>query len=287
MAPRWKTQPCVTSAGLVQRPSAMAKTPRFAAKRSGSDTLSAPWAGPIGARPIAGGARTWSARHRRNTAAFTNRSVPSPHTPHASSVWHKHSTITAKRGACTRWVRPCRRCGGAVHWGGHDGGRHGGPSPVRDPTSTDAVFGFDPFSVLLRGAAPAGFASPSRAHPGPTGARGRRLGLSFSRQGQPTPPTAARKTAKAHPGHPREGPGQAVPTRPTPRGTRPPGPRGPRRHRACAGGMHGGHGHGGTGHPVRLSWVILARMPQHRATWKGSHGHRERRRPGVVSPSTA
>jgi hypothetical protein len=62
--------------------------------------------------PKTAGDRVKSAPPRRHTSSFTQRSVPSPNTPHASRVWHKHATITSKRGACTRWLRPSRRCGG-------------------------------------------------------------------------------------------------------------------------------------------------------------------------------
>lgn len=74
-SPRWKPKPCVTSAGHVKRPSAIAKTPRVDAKRSCSDTISAPRAGPIGARPLSGGSRTSSVRHQRSTSCSKHRSV--------------------------------------------------------------------------------------------------------------------------------------------------------------------------------------------------------------------
>src|SRR5262245_48814042 len=57
---------------------------------------------------------------------------------------------------------PAGSTGGAVYRGGHDGGRNWGPAPVRYATRTDEVFGCDPFRVLLRGAAPAGFDYHSR-----------------------------------------------------------------------------------------------------------------------------
>ena len=229
--PQGQTKPGATAAGLVKRPSASSKTPSVVSTRAGSDTIAATGAGPSGTQPIAGGSRQGSARHRPHHSSLKHRSVPSPHTPHASRIWNQHATITSTRGACTRWLRPSRRGGGAMHRGGHAGGRKWGPEPVRDLQSTDAVFGLEPCRGLLRGAAPAGCNAPSPAHPGPTSSRGRRLGLSRSRQGEPTPPTANRKTAQAHPGHRLVGPGQAMHTLPTTRGTRHTCPRGHRRQR--------------------------------------------------------
>jgi hypothetical protein len=67
-------------------------------------------------------------------------------------------------------------------------------------------------AMAVAGAAPAGGNYQSREYPCPTGARGRRLGLSLCRHGPPASATAPRKTAKDSPGHPLEGPGQAVET---------------------------------------------------------------------------
>jgi len=112
-----KTQPSAPAAAPVPRPSVLSQTPSGASQRSCSATLSATRAGRPGARPLSGGARPWSARHRRNTSACQPLSAPSPHPPHASRVWHQHATSTSKRGACSRWWRPSRRCGeGSARW---------------------------------------------------------------------------------------------------------------------------------------------------------------------------
>jgi hypothetical protein len=60
----------------------------------------------------------------------------------------------------------------------------------------------------------------SRQHPCPTRARRRRLGLSLSRESQPTFATATRNTTQNHPGHQLESSSEAVSPLPAPRGTR-------------------------------------------------------------------
>ena len=286
MAPRWQTPPCAPAAGLVKRPAAIAKTPRVGSTRACATRSPRRGPGPLAPGPSPGA----RGRGRPDPAqpivchdevrAVTEPTERLPRLAHA-----RHAHVNAWRVPPVVEALQARR--GAMHRGGHEGGRPGGPEPVRYPKSTAEVCGLAPCSGRLRGAAPAGCAAHSRDHPGPPGARGRRLGRSRARQGAPTPPTATRTTAHEHPGPPREGPGPAGHTRPTTRGPRPPGPRGHRRHRACAGGIPVGPGPGGTGHPVRLGRSRRARMPQQRAPRHGSHVPRERRRPGVVSPSAA
>jgi hypothetical protein len=80
------------------------------------------------------------------------------------------------------------------------------------------------------------------------GSGGRRLGLPLARHGQPPAATATRTTTPNSPGPQREGPRQAVPTRPTPQGTRPTCHCGHGGHGARARGMQVGRSPPGAGH---------------------------------------
>jgi hypothetical protein len=91
-----------------EEPSALFRTPSCDAKRSSSDTIAATPAGPMGARPLADGSPQGPARPQRHTSSCKKMAAPSPHPPHASSVWNQHSKRTCKRGVCTRWSNPCR-----------------------------------------------------------------------------------------------------------------------------------------------------------------------------------
>jgi Transposase IS116/IS110/IS902 family len=99
----------------------MARTPRFAAQLFCSDTLSAPPAKPMGARPLSGGAQRSSALRRRRTACAKHRSGRARHA-HVQA-WRLHAvvealqalrggpctgavTMVAARGALTRFDHP-------------------------------------------------------------------------------------------------------------------------------------------------------------------------------------
>jgi hypothetical protein len=112
------------------------------------------------------------------------------------------------------------------------------------------MLGLDPLSILLRGATPTGGDDHSRPHPGPTRARRRRLGLSLSRDSQPTCATAPRHTTPNHPGHPLASAREAVSPLPAPRGTRQTRHYGDRGHGPCVGGMHVGSCQRGPHHTV-------------------------------------
>ena len=49
--PRWKMKPCAISPGHVKTPAVICKPPSAVSRPSGADTISAPRAGPPGARP--------------------------------------------------------------------------------------------------------------------------------------------------------------------------------------------------------------------------------------------
>jgi hypothetical protein len=173
------------------------------------------------------------------------------------------------------------RC--AMPGGRHAGGGRGRPQPCRSPQSTAEMRGLDPCRVGLGCAAPAGVSDQRRSHPCPQGSGGRRLGLPRARPGQPTSATATGTTTPGHPGDQRDGPGQAMSTRPTTRGTRSTCPRRHRGHGPCVGGLSVGHGPSGAGDPVRPH----DRWPCHPSRSRCAHVPGQRRRPGVGSPSTA
>ena len=108
LSPQEQMPPDATSCGHVKRPAALFRTPSVDAKLADSDTISAPPAGPIGARPISAGSRQWSAPHPRNPSSCTQMSEPSTHTPHDASLSPTHAQSTCNRGVCTRWATPFR-----------------------------------------------------------------------------------------------------------------------------------------------------------------------------------
>ena len=83
-------------------------TPSVASKLFCSDTISAPPAKPIAARPLSGGFRRASALSRRSQACAKTRSVRSLNTPRASSGSTRNSTSTSKPGVGTQGAKPGR-----------------------------------------------------------------------------------------------------------------------------------------------------------------------------------
>ena len=108
MSPRSKMKPCALSPGRVKMPSVIAKTPNSVSKPFCSATISAPRAGPIGARPTCGGSLKSSVPRPRHKSFFKNTSERCRSIPNASNGSSKNSTSTCKPGVCTRWSRLCR-----------------------------------------------------------------------------------------------------------------------------------------------------------------------------------
>ena len=145
---------------------------------------------------------------------------------------------------------PAGAPGRAMPCGRHPGRGQGRAAPFCYPTRTHAIPGAAPVGIGCRGATPTGREPPRWHHPGPTGARGRRLGLPLSRQGQPTSATAPRNTTPTAPGPQLASPSPAVHTRPPTRGARPAGAHRHRRPCPCARGLSGGSGSTAAGRSV-------------------------------------
>jgi hypothetical protein len=222
--------------------------------------------------------------HTRATTRLSRR-CPRRQRPHRTTPASRPRTPRARaRVACAPGGRtPAGLARGARPGGRPAGGGRGRPQPCRSPQRTADMRGRAPCRVGLGGAAPAGGSDQRRSPPGPPGAGGRRRGLPRARPGQPPAAPAPGTTTPGQPGAPRDGPGPAVATRPTTRGTR---YTGHRRHRGdgpCMGGRSVGHGHRGAGATVRPP----DRWPLPPARSRLAHVPGKRRRPGGVAPSPA
>ena len=101
---------------------------------------------------------------------------------------------------------------------------------VENPRARMQCLGRIPRGICHGGAPPPGVDDPSRQHPCPSRSRCRRLGLSVPSASAPAAPTATGKATEHHPGHPREGPSQAVQALPKTARTRQTGQPGGRGH---------------------------------------------------------
>jgi hypothetical protein len=113
------------------------------------------------------------------------------------------------------------------------------------------MLGPGPLSILLWGAPPIGVDDQSGPHPCPTRPRRRRLGLSLSRDSQPTLAPATRNTTHNHPGHQLASARATLYTVPATRVTRHTRLGRDRGHGPCTGWMHVGHGQRGAHHTIR------------------------------------
>jgi hypothetical protein len=118
-------------------------------------------------------------------------------------------------------------------------------------------------------------------------ARGRCLGVPLSRHSQPASPTPPGTTTQSDPGHQLESPSKTVPTLPTPAGTRKTCQPGRRGHCPGAGGVPVGHCQTGRRDPLAPLTHVMAPIAAQVFNGEVSDVPWKRRRPGVVSPSTA
>jgi hypothetical protein len=127
LSPRATRTPCATSPGRVQMPSVLSKPPPAVSKPVCSDTLAAPPAGPMGARPPGGGSLQLAVPRPRHQALCQHTSERCMSRPPASNGSSPHATSPCTPGVCPRCSRRCRP-GVACHarWPS-PAGRHGVP----------------------------------------------------------------------------------------------------------------------------------------------------------------
>ena len=294
----WRSRD-LTNQGHVCRVVAPSLLPNTAGDRVTTDRRDAvPWARRRRAgdrTPVAVPTVDDDARRARTRAREEASGALTAATCRLNAVWRRHasrSTGQATWGpAHLSWHRvappprgrgPPGRAWRAVSGGRHDGGGAGGPHPRRDPQSAHALLGPDPRRLFAGGAPPPGGEYHSRPDPS-SGPPRRRLGLSRAGAGQSPPATAPRPTVQRHPGQPLDGPRAAVSTRPHPERPRQPGPPRRGRHGPGTGGRAVGQCPAGARDTRRLTDT----RPRATRTEEGAHGPWQRRRPGVVSPSTA
>ena len=171
---------------------------------------------------------------------------------------------------------------GPAHGGRDDRGGAGRPDTLRAPPTAQAFSGAHTLGICQGGAASAGEHDPDRACPRPSCPGRRSLGLPVSSHNPSAPATAPGKAPDSAPGHPLAGPGP-------PRHTVAPA-HGPRQHAPQVVGAMA----------RALSacmWAMAKQVgaPPKASRWRRldtqacdvANLYRQRRRPGVVSPSAA
>lgn len=175
-----------------------------------------------------------------------------------------------------------RRARGPGRGGGHHRGWPGGPHPWRSPRRAHDLPRPAPRSRFAGRAPPARGDPARRQAPCPSGADRRRLGGPRAGHTQAAPPLTPGPPPQRPPGPQRDGPRAAVPPRSAPEGPRHTGH--PRR---------GGDGPGPGGRAGGQCPAAAEDARRRSGGWRWpptppvGHGPRQRRRPGVVSPSAA
>lgn len=248
-----------------QRLLAAARSPR---PRAGPWASGPPALAPCGGLSHPGAAHGLAGRRPDRHGTDGTLGPPRTRTPRAGA--------TLALRSCRRGPPGLARC--PVHGGGDDGGRTGRPDARGAPPTAPAFSGAHALGICQWGAASAGEHAQDWAYPCPAcpGRRGRGLPLSgHSPSSSPTTPGNAPRSA---PGQQREGPAPALHTGSPPAGHRQTCPAGARAWRALLWAM---------AQHSAVTPKVYRRLRVAATALHGSHVQRQRRRPGVVSPSAA